>query len=196
MTTVSADDQDRNAMARLVAGHDSALDELMSRHAERLYHYLLRVLQNEADAADVAEESFVRVFQNRHRFQAQKKFSTWLYAIATNLARDAQRYHGRRPKVSLDVEPGETSQPLREILPDPGANPSESLEREERAEVVRKAVHDLPEELRLPLILSEYEEKSHAEIGAILNCTAKAVEMRLYRARQELRVRLARYCQM
>jgi RNA polymerase sigma-70 factor (ECF subfamily) len=63
----------------------------------------------------------------------------------------------------------------------------------ETVSVVRQAIAALPEELRLPLVLAEYEDKSHAEIALILQCSAKAVEMRIYRARQELRVRLAPY---
>lgn len=196
MTTPNADEQDRESMARLAAGQDSALDDLMARHAERLYHYLLRVLQNESEASDLAEEAFVRVYQNRLRFQTQRKFSTWLYAIATNLARDLKRHHSRHPNVSLEAEHAESSQTFRDSLPDPGSSPSESIEQSERATIVRAAIAALPEDLRVPLILAEYEEKSHAEIGAILDCTAKAVEMRLYRARQELRLRLAPYCRV
>ena len=178
-------------MAQLVAGHDTALDELMGRHAERLYNYLLRVAQNESDAADLAEESFVRVYQNRARFRPAHRFSTWLYAIATNLARDLQRHRARHPNVSLEAEQNEAGQNFREILPANKPNPGEALLAAERAEAVRQAVAALPEDLRVPLVLAEYEDKSYAEIADILQCSAKAVEMRLYRARQELRQGLA-----
>src|SRR5262245_5749344 len=136
MTQANADEQDRLAMAQLTAGKESALDEIMGRHAERLYHYLLRVLQNETEASEVAEEAFVRVFQHRHRYKSQNKFSTWLYAIATNLARDVQRYHARHPQVPLDAELRESGQSFREILPDPKASPIQSLETAERTEAV------------------------------------------------------------
>jgi RNA polymerase sigma-70 factor, ECF subfamily len=182
---VNADDQDREDMARLTAGHEAALNDLMGRHAERLFHYLLRLLRNESEAADLAEESFVRVYQNRARFKTQLKFSTWLYAIATNLARDLQRYRSRHPNVSLDAQHPETERAFQEIVPENKPNAGELLESAERAEMVRQAVAALPEELRVPLVLSEYEEMSHAEIAAILDCSAKAVEMRLYRARQQ-----------
>ncbi len=76
-------------------------------------------------------------------------------------------------------------------MPEPKPTPSESLQGAERAEVVRKAVAELPEDLRTPLILCEYEELSHAEIGKILDCTSKAVETRIYRARNQLRKKLA-----
>ncbi len=177
-------------MARLVAGHDAALNDLMERHAPKLFNYLVRSLQNEEDAADAAQETFVRVFQNRTRFDTSQRFSTWLYAIATNLVKDRYRHRTRHPQVSLDAENEATGGDFVENLPDQKTIPSESLQAAERAEAVRNAVAELPEELRTPLILSEYEELSHAEIGAILNCTPKAVETRIYRARKQLHVSL------
>lgn len=183
------DQEDRQDMARLNAGHDAALNALMDRHSERLFHYLVRQLNNESDAADLAQETFVRVYHHRARFDPDQKFSTWLYAIATNLLRDRFRWHKRHPQVSLDAEREEAGSIL-DTLPDGAASASEQITAEERAAEVRAAIESLPEELRTPLILSEYEELSHAEVGAILACTAKAVETRLYRARNHLRKRL------
>ena len=172
-------------MARLRAGHDAALNALMDRHAGRVFHYLLRQLRNEADAADLAQEAFMRVFQNRARFDPAQKFSTWMYAIATNLVRDRFRWHKRHPEVSFEAQ-AEAGAPL-ETLPEPKPTPGDELQAGERAAQVRKAIASLPEELRTPLILFEYEELSHAQIGAILKCSPKAVETRLYRARGRLR---------
>lgn len=189
MNTTTSDALDRADMARLKES-DDALNTLMARHGERLFHYLIRVLQDETEAADLAQETFVRVFQNRARFNPDRKFSTWLYAIATNLARDRLRWLARHPQISLEsnetVDAG-----LKNVLPADQPTPHESLEAEERVAVVRRALAELPEELRVPLILSEYEDRSHAEIAAVLECSPKAVEMRLYRARQQLRARLA-----
>ena len=190
MTPATTDDQDRADMARLVTGHDAALNDLMERHAEKLFHYLVRSLQNEEDAADLAQETFVRVYQNRAKFDANHRFSTWLYVIATNLVKSRYRYRTRHPQVSLDAENEATGESFRESVPEHNPTPSESLQGEERAEAIRKAVGQLPAELREPLILSEYEELSHAEIGAILACTPKAVETRIYRARKKLREEL------
>jgi RNA polymerase sigma-70 factor, ECF subfamily len=189
---MNTDDPDQSDMARLAAGHEAALDSLMDRHRERLFYYLLRLLQNETEAADLAEETFVRVYQNRSRFKLDRKFSTWLYTIATNLARDLRRHHARHPQVSLDAERDAPGRDFRETVPENKPGPGELLESAERAETVRQAVAALPEDLRTPLVLSVYEDKSCAEIGEILDCTPKAVEMRLYRARHELRSRLAR----
>jgi len=182
-------------MARLAGGHDPALNDLMDRHAEKLFHYLVRSLQDEADAADLAQETFVRIFQNRARFDPQQKFSTWLYAIAGNLVRDRYRWRNRHQQVSLDAENSQTGASLRDNLGALEATPDEALQTEERSTAVRQAVAALPEELRQPLILSVYQELSQAEIGAILKCSAKAVETRIYRARRQLRESLAGFLQ-
>ena len=187
MNAPSPDESDAADMQRLGAGHNAALNDLMERHGERLFHYLIRSLQNEDDAADLAQEAFVRVYQHRAKFDGRQKFSTWLYAIASNLVKDRYRWRSRHPQVSLDAENGQTGNSLGDYLPAHAPTPSECLQADERADAVRRAVAALPEDLRTPLILAEYEERSQAEIGEILGCTAKAVEMRLYRARQHLR---------
>lgn len=187
MDTSDSDALDTLDMARLAGGHDAALNELMERHAERLFHYLVRSLQDESDAADLAQETFAKVYQHRARFDSRQKFSTWLYAIASNLVRSRYRWRSRHRQVSLDAPQQETGVTFGERMADGLATPSESLESNERAEAVRRAVAGLPEELRLPLVLAEYEEKSQAEIAEILDCTVKAVETRIYRARKHLR---------
>ena len=188
------DEQDRADMVRLTAGHDAALSALISRHGERLFHYLLRQLNNETDAAELAQDTFVRVYQNAARFRPSERFSTWLYTIATNLLRDRFRWHKRHPQVSLETET-ETGASLQDAIADSAASPSEQAEASDRANEVRRAVQALPAELRTPLILFEYEGLSHAEIGAVLNCSAKAVEVRLYRARGQLRKALEKKLQ-
>jgi RNA polymerase sigma-70 factor, ECF subfamily len=178
-------------MARLTGGHDAALNDLMARHAEKLFRYLLRSLQDESDAADLAQETFVRVYQHRGAFDPQRKFSTWLYTIASNLVRNRYRWRARHPQVSLDAENSETGTEFGANLADHTSTPSESLQATESAAALRKAIAELPEDFRLPLLLAEYEDKSHAEIAEILNCTSKAVENRIYRARKQLRAALA-----
>jgi RNA polymerase sigma-70 factor (ECF subfamily) len=190
MSTATREDPDAVEMERLAAGQDAALNSLMERHSERLFHYLIRLVQNESDAEELAQESFVRVYQHRARFDTKQKFSTWLYAIASNLARDRFRWRVRHPQVSLDAEGESTGGPLSDVLPANKPSPSQSMEANERADAVRGAVAALPEDLRLPLVLAEYEGRAQAEIAQILECSVKAVEMRIYRARQQLRERL------
>jgi len=189
--TEPGDELDLQDMERLRNGHGAALNDLMERHAPRLFHYLIRQLQDESEAEDVAQETFVRVFQHRQEFDSRHRFSTWLYTIATNLARDRQRWRTRHPQVSIDAENESTGGKLKDALPAKGAGPEDSIVAKERADAVRAAVARLPEDLRTVILLFEYEEQSQQEIAAVLNCTPKAVEMRLYRARQELRECLA-----
>lgn len=191
LLSASTDELDRQDMARLVAGHDASLNDLIERHGQKLFHYMCRIVLDETDAAELAEETFVKLYQNRARFDNERRFSTWLYAIATNLARDRLRWHKRRPEVSLDAEQTATGLDLRTSLPARDASPCDELVARERSEMVRQAVAALPEAWRVPLVLAEFEGRSQAEIAAILGCTPKAVETRIYRARQHLRERLA-----
>lgn len=188
----AASDPDRADMERLVQGEERALDRLMSRHSGRLYAYLFRLLQNVGDAEDLAQETFVRVFEHRHRFDPGREFGSWLYTIATNLVRDRYRWRSRHPEAPLpDPASGHPGEGWGEDGWDPGPVPGQGLVEEERSLAVRRAIAHLPTELREAVILAEFEERSHAEIGEILGCSAKAVEMRVYRARQALRQALA-----
>ena len=191
MNVTDCDEQDAQDMTRLARGHDAALNSLMERHAEKLFHYLIRSLQDESDAADLAQETFVKIFQNRAKFDRHQKFSTWLYAIASNLVRDRYRWRARHRHVSLDAENEQTDSSLKDTLAATELRPDQSAQTEERAEIVRRAVAALPDELKQPLILAVYQDLSQAEIATILDCSVKAVETRIYRARQQLRVTLA-----
>src|SRR5258706_8689603 len=95
--TSELDARDREDMVRLTAGHDAALNELMARHATPVFHFLSRMLGNEDDANDLAQETFVRVFRAKASFRISERFSTWLYTIAANLARNQFRWRSRHP---------------------------------------------------------------------------------------------------
>jgi RNA polymerase sigma-70 factor (ECF subfamily) len=177
-------------MERLAAGHDGALNDLMERHATPVFHFLCRMLGNEDDANDLAQETFVRVFRARASFRTNEKFSTWLYTITANLARNHFRWRSRHPNVSLEAETGESEQTLGGTLPASDPAPNKQALAAERAFAVRTAVSNLPEDLREAIVLCEWEERSVAEAAVILETTPKAVESRLHRARQILRERL------
>lgn len=181
---------DRADMEKLQAGHDAALNDLMERHAAPVFHFLCRLTSNEDDANDLAQETFVRVFKSCKSFRSGEKFSTWLFTIAANLARNHFRWRARHPNLSLDAENSETDQTLGSTLPANSPAPSEAALAGERAAAVRLAVQKLPKDLCEAIVLCEWEERSVAEAATILEATPKAVESRLYRARQMLRERL------
>jgi RNA polymerase sigma-70 factor (ECF subfamily) len=181
---------DRADMKRLCEGHDAALNDLMARHAGSIFHFLCRMVGNEDDASDLAQETFVRVFKSCKSFRANERFSTWLFTIAANLARNHFRWRARHPNLSLDAENPDTEQSIGSALPTNSPAPSEAALAGERAVAVRTAVKNLPEELREAIVLCEWEDRSVADAAAILETTPKAVESRLYRARGILRERL------
>lgn len=185
-----ADEADRADMVKLAGGYDAALNDLMGRHGGKLFRYLIRCVQNEDDAADLSQETFVRVYQHRSRFNPRRRFSSWLYAIASNLVRDHYRWRSRHQEVSLEAGSQDGGLGIAETLREPKLLPDEKLQAEEHAAAVRQAVAALPVELRMPLIFTEYEDRSQAETAEILGCTTKAVETRIYRARERLRASL------
>lgn len=182
-------ESDIEVMARLGAGDDLALNELMDRWRIRLISYLMRMVGEETAAIDLAQETFVRVYQARQSYRPAAAFSTWLFAIATNLARQHLRWQRRHPAISLDDDTRDTED-LHDQIPSDAHTPAQSAQEAERARAVRQAITGLPQDLREAVILFEYEGMSHAEIASVTGCSPKAVETRLYRARQTLRQKL------
>jgi RNA polymerase sigma-70 factor, ECF subfamily len=182
-------DPDAELMLRLKNGEDSILNELMTRWQQSLVAFIYRYIGHETDALDLAQETFVRVYETRRRYTVQAKFSTWLFAIAANLCRNHLRWRQRRresvPRTSDtgDAELAEHVQSL-EDSPDQAAMKSESIS------LVRTAIEQLPHDLKTVILLYEYQSLSYAEIASVLKCSLKAVEMKLYRARRLLRERL------
>jgi RNA polymerase sigma-70 factor (ECF subfamily) len=181
-------DPDAALMSRLSAGDDLALNELMQRWQSPLLSFLLRYTGSRDDALDLAQETFVRAYENRHRYQPRAKFASWLFTIASNLARNHARWRKRHPTVPLDApadgEGKGESAALAVASAEP--TPADSAEREDLASAVREHIGRLPHDLRTAVLLFEYDELSHAEIAGALGCTPKAVESRLYRARELL----------
>lgn len=175
-------------MRRLSAGDDLALNDLMERWQLSVVSFLFRYTRNHEDALDLGQETFVRVYENRHRYEPRTKFSSWLFTIAANLARSHARWRKRHPTVPLDLPADEEvdgeKAPIELRSSEP--TPSDTAEREELANAVREQIGNLPHDLRTAVLMFEYEDLSHAEIAGTLGCTPKAVESRLYRARDLL----------
>jgi len=192
--TTADHEADAAAMERLQAGDDLALNELMIRWKEPLARFLFRFTQNECDAVDLAQDTFVRVYEALSRYDARANFATWLFAIARNLCRNHARYKARHPQVSLDANVApEGDATLADRLASETKSPAQDADTHELSLAVRAAIQSLPEDQRTATLLFEYEDFSHVEIARVLGCSAKAVENRLYRARQTLREKLIRW---
>lgn len=188
-------DADLPSLRKIQAGDEAGLKELMARHREPLFRFILRYLHNEADAAELTGETFFRVYQNANRFRPKAKVSTWMFSIAANLCRDSiRRNKKRRGDLSLNA-PVQGSESLfhedgfasGEPSPDHAAACAETLD------ALRQAIHALPHKLKSPFIFCVLEEHSYDECAEVLQTSRKTVETRIYRARQQLRKALAEF---
>lgn len=173
----NAVDVDLVAQAR--NGRNQAFDFLMRQHSPMVVRYLTRLLGNVEDAHDAAQETFVALHRNLHRFDPNRPFVAWLFHIASNKGRDALRKRTAMQWLGGDdsMDKHATTAPA----PDIEVADRQTLER------VDCAIQRLPEGLKTPLLLSAIEGLSHAEIGTVMGLTSKAVEVRIYRARSKLR---------
>ena len=188
----SRNDPDLECMRRIQDGDDLALSELMNRWQLRLVEFIYRYTGDRTTSVDFAQETFVKIYQHRDSFRGGQ-FSTWLFSIASNLCRNRFRWLSRHPTVSMDAdeEAGSAARPA--FADNSTPTPSENLETGERIAAVKKAIQCLPHDLRVAIVLAEYDELSYREIAAVLNCSEKAAEMKLYRARKQLRELLEPY---
>lgn len=184
-------DPDLPLVRALQSGEEDALNELMLRHKEALHRFIFRCVGNEEDALELTQESFVRVYFNIGKFHPKAKFVTWLYRISLNLCRDhlrSRKHRQSQQTFSLSESPpdDEAVSGWERELPSRDSGPDEDLVTKEMLAAVNQAIEQLPEHLKVALVLTAFEEKSHIEAAAILQTTPKTVETRVYRARKAL----------
>jgi RNA polymerase sigma-70 factor, ECF subfamily len=170
-------DTDCDTLLALIGkGDESAYRLLVERHIDRAYGVALRILDNPADAEDVVQDVFLKVWTHRGRWEGGKaKFSTWLYRVVTNRCIDLRRLP-RNEELEAVPEP-----------PDARPDAVTSLHRDEVNGMLDKAMRHLPEQQRIALIFSYYENLSNAQIAEVMETTITAVESLLKRGRQHLR---------
>lgn len=184
-----ANPSDEQCMGRLQAGDDTALALLMQRWEGPVKRFIFRLVGNTTEAEDLAQEVFVRIYTKRASYRPGAKFSTWCFSIAANQAKNRLRWWKRRPTLSLNAWTDAGGEAADESSL--GIQASSQAVRDEQVAAVQRAVAELPVDLRTALVLFEYEGQSMVEVANVLDCTPKAVENRLYRARQKLKAALA-----
>jgi RNA polymerase sigma-70 factor (ECF subfamily) len=171
---------DSEIVRQIQSGKAAAFDELMRRYKRPVVNFIFRMLGNAHDADDVAQDVFVRVYQNLDTYRPETKFSTWLFAMARHAAIDRIRWRSRHRAESIES--------VSEIVAPSGT--AEDVSAREIGDQIGAAVAKLPEDQKTAIILSEYHGMSYAEIAGVMRCSEKSVESRLYRAKQTLRVTL------
>jgi RNA polymerase sigma-70 factor (ECF subfamily) len=169
-------------------GDLDAFDQLVKRYETKVYSLAYRFTGNHADANDLAQETFIRVYQALSSFRGDSSFATWLYRVASNVCRDELRRQQRRKKISLDEMMSQAGGNL--YLADEGESPEESLEKSELQQAVQKCLNSLSDEHRLILIMREIQGLSYEEIAAALDCSLGTVKSRLNRSRQALKQKI------
>jgi RNA polymerase sigma-70 factor (ECF subfamily) len=178
-----AKDDDR-VVASFLGGEERAFQELVERYQTRLLNFIFRMIGDRAKAEDLVQEVFIRVFRHIHRFDRAKKFSTWIFTIASNLAKNELRNRSRNPLVLFQTIKGnweDEDRPLQ--FEDTTVRPDDMYEKRHLRELVEETVAKLPEYHRQVFVLRELEGKSYGEIAEIMGCNLGTVKSRLNRAR-------------
>lgn len=182
---------DNALVSAYLEGNEDAFEVLVHRYQDRLVNYLNNLLHDYELAVDLAQEAFIRVFRNAHRYKGKYQFSTWIYRIATNLAIDEIRKRERKGRffiynVMSLFQKNEQTCPL----PDLRESPESALGRKERLLHLQTAIDSLPEKYRLAFMLKEVQELSYEETATILKISIGTTKSRVYRAKRLLREKL------
>jgi RNA polymerase sigma-70 factor (ECF subfamily) len=181
-------DSDLDLMLRVRQGDAGSFDELLRRYRTPLVKYFCRMLRDEALAEDLAQEAFLRVYNARHRYRPDARFTTWLYRIATNLALNAIRDVKGRQRQDGNGSTGEGESSFEFV--DSRASVEQQMIETECGRMIREAIEALPENQRAAVILHKYQDVDYRQIAGILKVSESAVKSLLFRAYETLRVRL------
>ncbi len=185
---------DRVLVDRFKNGDAAAFDEMVSRYWDRIFSMVNQLLRNAQDAEEVTQDAFIRAHRGLANFRGESAFSTWLYQIATNLARNRYWYWWRRKRdksVSLDAPMGaDNATTLAEIIPAEVETPDDITVGRELVARIATGMERLGAKHREILILRNVKNQSYEEIAGILGISVGTVKSRIARARESLRGKL------
>jgi RNA polymerase sigma-70 factor (ECF subfamily) len=182
---------DAAIMLRAAAGDEEAFNYLAEKYHRPIFHFLFRMVHNQAIAEELAQEVFLRVYRSRQSYRAEARFTTWLYRIATNLAVNHARdtkYERAARNVYLDAPDEQTGATPEVADEEPSAE--QSMIHQERMNAIRTHVMALPDRQRMAVLMHKYQEMDYREIGEVLKLSESATKSLLFRAYQTLRGKL------
>jgi RNA polymerase sigma-70 factor (ECF subfamily) len=190
MTTKLSSVSSEDLMLRIAEGDEYAFEVLVGRHQPSVLNLVYRYVGDRAEAKDLAQEVFVRVWQAAKSYQPKAKFSTWIYRIAVNLClNELKSVKGKklvRREAAEEERQGASCGTRGDISP----SPEDRLLAEERSRQISEALQGLPENQRMALILRRYDNHSYQEIARIMGCSVSAVESLLVRAKRNVQEKL------
>ncbi len=185
---------DRVLVDRFKSGDKSAFDEMVSRYWDRIYTMVHQLLRNPQDAEEVTQDAFIRAHRGLVNFRGESAFSTWLYQIATNLARNRYWYWWRRKRdksISFDQPVSEGNDlTLAEVIPSAVDSPDDITVNQELVDRIAHGMGKLGAKHREILILRNIKNMSYEDIADILGISVGTVKSRIARARESLRSKL------
>lgn len=181
---------DHELMVKIGNGDHAAFRSLVERHQNSLIGTISKMLGNESDSEDIAQQVFIRIWKHAKRYKPDNKFTTYLYTIARNLVYNESRRRSRKRTTSSDQL--EDDHHLQ-FPADADQEPDNNLLESELRTAIDAAIEKLPENQRLAVVLRRYENVPYEEIAVILNTSVPSVKSLLFRARTTLREHLAKY---
>lgn len=175
---------EKEIIERVLGGDTEAFSELVTRYEKTVYNLAQRMVGDRSDAADMAQEAFVKAWTNLPSYRGESRFSAWLYRITTNVCLDFLRHKSRRPQVSLSTSDDDEERQLD--IPDPKSMPEELLMKKLGMEAVHRGLERLPPKHRQILVMRELGGLSYSEIAAQLSLEEGTVKSRIFRARKNL----------
>ncbi len=171
-------------------GDEEAFRELVERYQRKVVSVALGMVHNREDAVEIAQETFVKAFENLDRFKGESSFYTWLYRIVVNRAIDFQRRERRHPTVALEDWSG-AGESYEEVLKEERlTDPYQEAQSREVGERVSEAINELTPDHKAVILLREVEGLSYDEISRVMQCSKGTVMSRLHYARKKLQKKL------
>jgi len=183
-------DPDHDLVERWQSGDESAFQDLIRRHERRVFRLLYRMMGSKEEAEDVAQEAFLSLHRHGHRFRREARFSTFVYRVAANAALNRRRTLGRNRNRVSELK---VSQEAGFDLPPAPRDPEDAAVGSEVRERVQEALLELPEDLRVAVLLYDIEGQSYQDVARVLEIPEGTVKSRIHRARSALRDQLRSY---
>jgi len=177
--------EDSELLVRYMAGDEDAFSEIVSRYKNQLYAFLRKFLNQQALVEDVFQDTFLQLYASRDKFDTDRALRPWLFTIAANKAKDALRKMQRRSEISLGTAATAEDVSLDDLfnmLSSYEQTPLDEVSKDETAQRVRGIIADLPENLRIILTLSYFEQFSYKQMAEILSIPIGTVKSRLHTA--------------
>jgi len=174
---------DEELIARFQNGDAYAFDLLVHRYKDPLLNFIYRFLSDLVESEDIVQETFYRVYKNKHYYKEVAKFSTWIYTIAGNLAKTELRRRKRRKVFSIHKE---TAAEKELELPDLKSDPEKEVNTVITEKIIQKSINSLPQKFKQVIVLRDIQGFSYEEISSIIKVPLGTVKSRVNRARLKL----------